>query len=198
MGSGFWTVSARASPYFEFGLGAANLKNAGGYFGTPASGTLGFAGNLSGYYPVTRTSGIARVDLGIQGRLSNTTSVSGNTLTFGSMNLATRLEFWRFFVGAGYSPVSFFNTNDMGILGLHRRPGGSSYFAEGGVFWRVIPEFQILFTGALEVGNSPSGASPSPITEYSIRFRFPFQPKDSGVGKKSDFDGYRYPFGIMK
>ncbi|NDG85112.1 MAG: hypothetical protein EBX52_08780, partial [Proteobacteria bacterium] len=135
---------------------------------------------------------------GLQNRISCATGSAGQSLTFGSLNPSVRFEFWRFFAGAGYSPVAFLNTDKKGILGLHPYRGASSYFVEGGAIWRVVPEFQIIASGALEVGNGSFDASPSPIMEYSIRFRFPLDPRESSGSKGSRFDGYRYPFGIMK
>jgi len=188
---------AGASTYFEFGLGVGTFKKADSYFGTSVSNAGGFAGNFSAYWPLTYLGNLARIDFGLQNRISCGTDTSGGSLTFGSVNLATRIEFWRFFVGAGASPITFFNTNQKGILGLHPQAGTYSYFVEGGALWRVVPEFQIIASAALETASVSSALSPSPITEFSLRFRFPLNPKEF-TGRGSSFDGYRYPFGIMK
>ena len=189
--------ASHAAPYFEFGLGVATFKKADAYFGTSVSNAGGFAGNFSAYWSSAYLGNLARIDLGFQNRISCATDTSGGSLTFGSMNLATRIEFWRFFAGAGVSPITFYNTQSKGILGLHPYPGTYSYFVEGGAFWRVAPEFQIIASAALETASVSSTVSPSPITEFSLRFRFPLDPKESS-GRGSSFDGYRYPFGIMK
>jgi hypothetical protein len=191
------TPVSRASNYLEFGLGVATFKKADSYFGTSVSNAGGFAGNFSAYWPILYLGDLARMDLGFQTRISCASDTSGGSLSFASTNLSTRIEFWRFFIGAGASPITFYNTQSKGILGLHPYPGTLSYFLEGGAFWRVAPEFQIIASAALESASASSGLSPSPITEFSLRFRFPLNPKES-TSRGAGFDGYRYPFGIMK
>ena len=106
-------------------------------------------------------------------------------------NIAARFEFWRFYVGGGYAPKV--------LIDFKPYQGSTAYFMEGGLIWKVIPEFQIAATIALEYGIPASGGvSPSPSTEYGLRFRFPLNPNDYSGGKGVNFDGFRYPFGIMK
>jgi hypothetical protein len=187
--------TARANLYFEFGTGIGSFRNANSFFGTSVSSKSGFSGNLSAYTPVLGARSFARIDLGIQTRFSSTESNSGSTLSFGSANIGLRAEIWRFYVGAGYSPINFVSEKGAGLLGLHTYPSNSSYFVEGGAIWRVIPEFQIVAALSLEYGTQ---GSPSPITEYGLRFRFPLSPKEGGSSPDGSFDGFRYPFGIMK
>lgn len=187
--------SASASLYFEAGTGLGQFTKADAFFGTPVSSKSGFSGSFSAYYPVTRPQNFAHLDLGIQTRFTSTESTSGNTLTLGSANLGIRFEIWRFYFGGGYSPINFISEKGEGLLGLHTYPSNSSYFAEGGAIWKVIPEFQIVAAVSLEYGTS---GSPSPLTEYGLRFRFPINPKEGRGQDSSSFDGFRYPFGIMK
>jgi len=187
--------SARATLYFEVGTGIGKFTKADSFFRTAVSSKTGFSGSFSAYYPVTREQNFAHLDLGIQTRFSSTESTSGSTLSLGSANLGFRAEIWRFYAGAGYSPISFLSEKGAGLLGLHTYPSKSSYFVEGGAIWRVIPEFQIVAALSLEYGAQ---GSPSPMTEYGLRFRFPLSPKEGGSSSSGSFDGFRYPFGIMK
>jgi hypothetical protein len=186
---------ARATLYFEAGAGIGRFSKADSFFRTQVSSKSGFSGSFSAYYPVTRVQNFAHIDLGIQTRFTSTDSVSGNTLTLGSANLGMRVEVWRFYGGAGYSPINFISEKGAGMLGLHTYPSNSSYFVEGGAIWRVVPELQIVAAVSLEYGSS---GSPSPLTEYGLRFRFPLNPAEGGSSRSGSFDGFRYPFGIMK
>ena len=186
---------ASATLYFEAGTGLGRFSKADTFFGTSVSSKSGFSGSFSAYYPITREQNFAHIDLGLQTRFTSTDSTAGNTLTLGSANLAARVEIWRFYGGAGYSPISFISKKGEGILGLHPYPSNSSYFLEGGAIWRVVPELQIVAAVSLEYGTK---GSPSPMTEYGLRFRFPLSPKEGGSSKAAEFDGFRYPFGIMK
>ena len=77
--------------------------------------------------------------------------------------------------------------------------GAFSYYAEGGLIWRVVPEFQICLSATMEYGRPPSGnVSPNPAMEYGLRFRFPLDPKEFGAASGVEWDGFRYPFGIMR
>lgn len=115
-------------------------------------------------------------------------------ITMLTTNIAMRLQFYRFFVGGGYAPFTLASSS--GPLAIHTNPNVSTFFAEGGVIWRVVPELQIVATYAMEYGVSPK--SPAPGTEYGLRFRFPLSPYESVGDASSKFDGFRYPFGIMK
>jgi hypothetical protein len=186
---------AGATLYFEAGTGIGIFSKADSFFGTSVSSKSGFSGSFSAYFPVTRPQNFAHIDLGLQTRFTSTESTSGQTLTMGSANLGARIEIWRFYAGAGYSPINFLSEKGAGLLGLHTYPSNSSYFVEGGAIWRVVPELQIVAAVSLEYGTK---GSPSPLTEYGLRFRFPFNPTEGGGTKSVDFDGFRYPFGIMK
>ncbi len=111
-----------------------------------------------------------------------------------STNIAMRFEFYRFYVGGGYAPFTLAGTS--GPTSFHTNPTATTYFLEGGVIWRVVPELQIVATYAMEYGISPK--SPSPGTEYGLRFRFPISPYASAQDASGKFDGFRYPFGFMK
>jgi hypothetical protein len=197
----FPTESVNASPYFELGTSLGKLSSYDQFFGQTTTGNssnLGFCGSLSFYVPVTSPKNIIHLDLGLQNRMYFVSNSSPQTdLAMVSVNIAARLEFYRFFVGAGYSPLSLVSTS--GPLSLHSNSGATGYFGEGGVIWRVVPELQIVATYAMEYGTTSAGTkSPSPASEYGLRFRFPISPYKSAGDASDKFDGFRYPFGIMR
>jgi len=189
------------STYIELGTSLGSLSNPGPYFGLPASTTTnkGFAGGLSFFCPITSPKNFFHFELGLQNRiyLLSTAAAAGassQNLSMMSTNLAARFEFSRFYVGAGYAPLGWSSTN--GPLSIKPATSNTSWFAEGGIIWRVVPELQIVAVFAEEFGLSPR--SPAPGTEYGFRFRFPLSPYSSPGDASSKFDGYRYPFGFMK
>ncbi len=193
--------SSLASTYIEAGTGFATFTKAGNYFGTSSADTAsgGFAGSLSVYFPVTRTQNWVRLQLGLQNRLNmGSIKSTGQSLVMGSSHVGLRVEVWRLYFGAGYAPWMLTSDPGTGVSGLKTRPQGSGYLGEAGILWRVIPEFQIALGASLEFGTVPGGSSPNPITEFGLRFRFPFKPKEGGGRGSVDFDGFRYPFGFMK
>jgi hypothetical protein len=130
--------------------------------------------------------------------LTTSGSSDGQPLALASVDPAIRLEISRFYLGAGYTPLNFVSKAGSGLSSLHIASSTSSYFLEVGGIWRVTPEFQIVATVAREYGLPPAGGtSPSPISEYGLRFRFPLNPVENAHGGV-DFDGFRYPFGFMK
>jgi hypothetical protein len=181
---------AQASPYFEVGTSVGTLKNGDAFFnksGSSSSG-LGFIGSFNFYVPITSLKRMIHLDLGIQNRFTIASNANGDSFQMVTPNLALRIEIWRLYVGGGYAPVA-----------IGGNPGASAYFGEGGLIWKVIPEFQIAATAALEFGTPKAGGtSPNPIMEYGLRFRFPINPKEVAGGSGVDFDGFRYPFGFMK
>jgi hypothetical protein len=149
---------------------------------------------------VTRPSAFGHLQAGLQTRIS-TTTIEGSTdpLAMGSVHLGVRLEIWRFYAGVGYSPFSWVSKPQQGVMSLHLNPEYATYFGEAGLIWRVIPELQISACFGLEYGLGRSGTqSPLPVTEYGLRFRFPFSPKEGSGAAGVDFDGFRYPFGVMR
>ncbi len=134
-------------------------------------------------------------ELGLQNRMYFVSTPSPQMdITMLTTNIAMRFELYRFFVGAGYAPFTLASAS--GPMSIHTNPNVTTFFLEGGAVWRVVPELQIVATYAMEYGATPK--SPSPGTEYGLRFRFPFSPYDSVGDASSKFDGFRYPFGIMK
>lgn len=189
------------SAYFELGTSLGKLTSVDRFLGqsTAISSNLGFCGSFSAYLPVTSPQNIFHFELGLQNRMYFVSSSEPQMdIAALSVNLAARVQFYRFFVGAGYAPITLASTS--GPFGLHSNPNVTSYFLEGGAIWRVVPELQIVAVYAVEYGTIPGGGSksPSPGTEYGLRFRFPFAPYDSVGDASSKFDGFRYPFGIMK
>ena len=185
--------------YMEGGTSVGTLKNGDNFFKTPGLGStgLGFVGSLSAYLPITSQKRFAHFELGIQNRFSSMTSKTGQSLDTMDPHLALRLEFWRFYVGVGYAPLTYYSTN--GIMALKANQNTTAYFGETGIIWRVIPEFQIAATVALEYGSPKGGGtSPSPISEYGLRFRFPINPKEYSGSHGAKLDGFRYPFGVMR
>ncbi|NDF14742.1 hypothetical protein EB061_05405 [bacterium] len=193
----FWLPMAGASLYLEAGTGLGNMSSGDTFFGTPTANTSNFSASFAAYSPVTPPSSIGHIALGLHARATSGAAASGTALSFGSANLSLRAEFWRFFAGAGYSPISYISKKGSGFLGLKGQRESCSYFIETGAIWRVIPEFQIIGAVSLETGLTQSVKSPL-ITEYGLRFRFPLDPKERPSGGGQSFDGYRYPFGIMK
>ena len=189
-----------ASPYFEAGAALGDVKNGDEFFNLPNSNSdsFGFVGSFSFYAPVTSLKHFWHLELGLQNRVSTFTNSDSKSFAMLSPNLSARLEFSRFYVGAGYAPITFASKGDSGISGLTRRTDAVSYFFEGGLIWRIIPEFQIAFTYALEYGAAFGPALNSRGSEYGLRFRFPLFPKELTKGSGADFDGFRYPFGVMK
>jgi hypothetical protein len=190
------------SAYYEAGTSLGGFSGAGAFFNQPGAANTsgGFVGSLSVYAPVTRPNAFGRLQAGLQTRIS-TSTVAGTSdaLAMGSLHVGARLEIWRLYVGAGYSPWTWVSKPQQGISSLHLNPGFSSFLAEAGLIWRVIPEFQIAACFGLEYGMERSGIqSPLPVTEYGLRFRFPFNPKEGNSGSGVEFDGFRYPFGVMK
>jgi hypothetical protein len=192
--------NAHASAYIEAGTGLGSFVNGESFFGqSTASKGNGFLGSLSFYVPVTSEKRFAHLQLGLQNRVLQASDSAGNPLYFGSSEIGARLEISRLFVGAGYAPLTYVNKPGSGITSLYPNHGSTAYFFEVGAIWRVIPELQICAAYSLEKGLQSGGSSPSPISEYGLRFRFPLDPTDHKSGSKGvDFDGFRYPFGFMK
>jgi hypothetical protein len=180
---------AHADPYIEAGTSIGNASNADA-MAQRSLGAVGtsFIGSLSLYFPVGR--GPVHFDLGMQNRFTTLPGASGSAMMF-TPNVAARIEFWRVYIGGGYAPKV--------LVDFKPYQGSSAYFGEAGAIWRVVPELQICATIAMEYGMPASGGkSPSPSTEYGLRFRFPLNPKEAGSARGVDWDGYRYPFGIMR
>jgi hypothetical protein len=192
-----------ASAYGELGASFGKISTGDGYFGTSnsiSSSNLGFCGSFNFYIPVTPSRYKVNLQLGLQNRLTLVSNPSPKLdLAMFTANMAFRVELSdRFYVGAGYGPFTLKSTN--GLLNLMNNNGATSYFYEAGAIWRVVPELQISVTYSLEYGSPANGGSrsPSPASEYGLRFRFPLFPYESGSGSASDYDGFRYPFGFMK
>jgi len=184
------------STYVELGASLGSLSTANSYFGLPASVSFnnGFCGGVSFYVPVTSPKNFFHFELGVQDRMYFLSDSASKDLAMDTINIAARFEIYRFFIGAGYAPIDLASTN--GPTALAVKSGSTSWFGEGGYIWRVVPELQIVAAFAMEYGLSPH--SPSPATEYGLRFRFPLSPYSSAGDASSKFDGYRYPFGFMK
>ncbi len=206
----FYLVLALSSPCFalagvygELGSSVGKISSGNSYFGIPSgaeSSNLGFIGSFNFFVPISPPQWIANLQFGLVNRLTlaSITNPQKN-LSMLTSNIAFRVElFKRFYVGAGYAPLNLRSTN--GPLKLMNNPGSTSYYYEGGLIWRVIPELQIAATYSLEYGIPASGGprSPSPVSEYGLRFRFPLDPYDSKNDASSSYDGFRYPFGFMK
>jgi hypothetical protein len=192
---------ARATGYFEAGTSLAAFNNAASFFGqSQASSTSGgIVCSLGVFDFLTKENAPVRLDMGVQLRISSTTaSSSGDPLDMGTFNAILRAEFYRFFAGIGYSPVTWVSKPQAGFTSLHLNPNSHAYLWEAGAIWRVIPEFQIIAVMGMEYGSVSGNTSPAPVTEYGLHFRFPFNPKEGGSGKSASFDGFRYPFGVMK
>jgi hypothetical protein len=194
---------AQASIYFEVGTSAGNMISPSAYFQQPLSKPgLGFVGSFSAYIPYKPKSWF-HFDFGLQNRLTltNSKNESGNSQSFSMFtpNIAVRIEFWRFFIGGGFSPLPYSSKASAGLTSLRPTPKATSYFMETGMIWRVIPEFQIVLAAGAEFASVNGTVSPSPSIEYGFRFRFPLNPKDYAAGSGGvKFDGLRYPFGFMK
>lgn len=190
------------SPYFELGSSLGKLTELDRYFGFTSTGTssnLGFCGSFSFYVPITSPRNFFHFDLGLQNRMYFVSSTNPDyDLSLVTTNVALRLEISRFYIGGGYGPFTLVSQN--GPLKLRTNPNVTSFFVEGGLIWRVVPELQIVATYAQEYGIIPgeTNRSPSPASEYGLRFRFPLSPYSTPGGGAADYDGFRYPFGFMK
>jgi hypothetical protein len=189
---------ARASPYFEVGTSLGSVSNGDAYFQQTAVSGSSFVSSFNFYVPLTPVNYLAHVDLGLQNRLTSFTPANSESLAMASTNLAMRVEFWRFYAGGGYSPLTFLSSPGGGITGLHSYKGSSAYFWELGVIWRIIPEFQIALCYGRESVRPKGGGTSLSSSEYGLRFRFPLSPKEGGSKGEVKFDGFRYPFGFMK
>lgn len=197
------SIPAQAfSPYLELGTSLGKLSSLDRFYNLGSSGTtsnLGFCGSFSFYIPVTPPKLLAHFDLGIQNRMYFlSTNSPQKDFTFASTNISFRFEFYRFYVGAGYSPFAFGSTD--GALKTKLNPDFTSGFVEVGAIWRIVPELQIVATYAMEYGILHGGGtlSPSPAYEYGLRFRFPLNTQSYKDDVSNQFDGFRYPFGFMK
>ena len=191
--------SAKAwSPYLELGTSLGKLSNYDPWFGASTTGStsnLGFMGSFNFYMPMTSPKNIFHFEIGLQNRMHFvSTENPKSNLVYISNNFALRFELDRFFVGAGYTP--FHLTSNSGLLSVKPSAVTNTYFIEGGVIWRVVPELQIVATMSMEYGLTEK--TPSPASEYGLRFRFPLDPYSTVGDASSKFDGFRYPFGIMK
>jgi hypothetical protein len=196
-------LPAIAGVYGELGSSVGHISSGNTYFGLSSgaeSSNLGFLGSFNFFVPISPPQWIAELQFGLANRLTlvSITNPEKNLSMFTS-NIAFRLEFFkRIYVGAGYAPLNLRSTN--GPLKLMNNSNSTSYYLESGLIWRVIPELQIAATYSLEFGITGSGGphSPSPTSEYGLRFRFPLNPYESKNDASSSFDGFRYPFGFMK
>lgn len=184
--------------YTDFGFGIGTLKNGANYFNQPTADGSHSSTVINGglYYPVLEKALI--LDLGLMDRLTYSSTSSGSSLGMNTVNVGARLEFARFFVGAGYGVFDM--VSSAGSSSPHAYSGVHSHFFEGGVIWRVIPEFYITLSAGLEYASPTGGTSPSPSSDYGIHFRFPLYPSErpKSGSKSVEFDGFRYPFGFMK
>lgn len=199
--NGVASRSAISSPYFEFATGLGSATNADQFFNTTHANPtqLGFSGALNFYFPITPMRHFAHLELGVQNRLLFVSSddhlLADKTNVLFSPSAALRVEFWRMFIGAGISPTNLASKSGKGLGSLAAATGFSSHFFEGGVIWRVVPEFQICLAVSTEQITGPSHAS---TLEYGLRFRFPTSPSEQASSGGVDWDGFRYPFGIMR
>ena len=191
-------LDARAAPYFEVGTSIGTVKNGDSYFNLTSVSGSSFVGSFNFYVPITPLRHFTHLDLGLQNRLTTFTTGSGQSLALETTGLGLRLEFWRFYAGAGYSPLAFTSSPGSGVLGLKSKSGASGYFGEAGVIWRVVPELQITLSYGLEYCTPKGGGTNLTSTEYGLHFRFPLHPKENSSKSEVKFDGFRYPFGFMK
>lgn len=110
-----------------------------------------------------------------------------------------RLEFWRFYVGAGLTPYVWSRTSDtLGLDYFRLESGTLAGVLEAGLMWKILPDFSLNLEGSgLFVKSDRAGLSPKPVAALTLQFRFLFSigkpMKESGGNK---FDGWRYPFGF--
>lgn len=196
-----WISSAQASLYVEVGTSIGTMGNAQTYFSQSAASAsnTGFLTSISIYAPVTSEKRFLHLELGVQNRFfTASTQANAQPLALGTTEVGARLQVSRFYAGGGYAPIAYVSKSGSGFTSLHVNSGASAYFFEGGLIWRVIPEFQIALTYARETLKTSSGVTNPTNTEYGLRFRFPFDPSAEAKAKGASFDGFRYPFGFMK
>ena len=183
--------------YFEFGAGGAKINSGQSLFGQndlPAGPSFNFS--LVKY--LTSVQSLAQVHLGIKYRFNGGSTNS----TYHSLSAPypfVRLEFFRFYIGAGATPWVFpsSQSGSYGITQFNKASGAIGVFVESGLLWKVSPFFHMSIEASAEAVRQSGVISPKPIYAITWQFRFPFGKRESYQTQDIlDYDGWRYPFGI--
>jgi hypothetical protein len=196
----FFAPSYAYSAYVDLGTSLGSISSPAAFFGSTsdASSNTGFVGSLGAYFGLNSLSSFVRFQLGVQNKLSIASLENpSEQLASVTQHLGARIELGRFYAGAGYAPIVWKSENGQGFSSLTRAIGASAQLYEGGVIWNIVPEFQLCAHFGVET-LSPPGAPSAIVTEYGLRLRFTINPKEVTKSRASSWDGFRYPFGIMR
>ncbi len=196
-----FTPAVTQAAYIDVGTSLGSISSPSGFFNSlgSSSSNTGFVGSLGGYFGLNSLSSVVRFQLGVQNKLSIASlEATSEQLASLTHHLALRIELARFYVGAGYAPIAWRSENGRGLASLTRAQGASAQFFEGGIIWNMVPEFQICAHFGAETLNPGSGGTSATVTEYGLRFRFTLNPSEVTKSGSKSWDGFRYPFGIMR
>lgn len=199
-----------ATFYIELGPGLSTITNSAAVFNnTFAGGSLAFSSNVIFAYDSGGPLAPFSFHIGARGQwLSGLSGTRfGNLVALYPM---VRFEFFRFYIGAGMTPLAMFRVAPApGIDGLTPVSGGLPFFIEGGLEWKMIPDFHLILGAAAHGAYAATGITMFPSYEFSAQFRFLFNIGGGSAGAASSsangsssgpgkYDGWRYPFGIGK
>ncbi|MCM0605308.1 MAG: hypothetical protein KA715_04400 [Xanthomonadaceae bacterium] len=194
--------------YLEVGPGLSTIANSGSIFnGAFTGGDLAFSTNVVFAYDSGGPLAPFSFHAGVRGQYLSGLSGTrfGNLLAVYPM---VRFEFFRFYFGGGIAPLAMYRVSTApGLDSLNAVTGGLPFFIEGGLEWKMIPDFHLIFGATAHGAVAGTGLAMFPSYEFSMQFRFLFNiggpsassastgASKSGPGK---WDGWRYPFGIGK
>lgn len=168
-----------SSFYWELGPGVG-LVNGG--TGLGFNTTLGF--NTS------KESSIFQIHLGAKVPVA-----SGSGGSIAGIYPLLRLEFPRFYIGGGVTPLMYGGTSSLPTTAVST----VGIMGEVGLLWRVVPFFFLALEGTTQMASSVPGVD-SPVFGITLQMRFFIFQSDENVqyerGRRENFDGWRYPFGI--
>lgn len=188
--------SARAWPYyFEFGGTTASLTDPAPLFqslgktaSTSATSSFGIPATL-GIHLQQSQRGLL-ISLAVQARYLTGNSGAGESYSVMPTSPMLRVEFWRFVLGAGYTPWVW---NDL----TFRKNGAidSVITFEGQFLLPITPEIDFGLQAARTTYSSSLYGDGPTVLEYGAFFRLNFGLSDAALGERKKFKGWRYPFG---
>lgn len=203
------THAQAGRPFFDFGVGLAQISGAEAAISTDANGTLSFgtAFMTGAGWDFAEERDNAHFNVGFQVRQSSGSNDTGH-FTYLAAYPFVRIEANRIFVslGATISPlVQARAAPSAGFDGYLPASGAIAVMTEVGYEWKITP--QVMFTGSAGVQIAKVGdvISPKPSLEVLGGLRFylggpsNFQTEKRGYFEgerdKSAYPGWRYPFG---
>lgn len=176
--------------YLDTGVGASQIF---------PSSAFGLAFNLGALAEFKLEPGEPEIHLGIQSRLSNFVS-EGNYYGVMAPYAVARVQWPNIFISGGASSLvwgSQSSSPSSNALNLIYK--ATSYFAEAGGLWPLIPTFSLGFSVAATFAKSNFIRFPAPVYDGTFFMRF-FIGSLGGNGEsdptvRSEFKGWRYPYG---